>query len=285
MPTNNDLPNLSLIDAIGTAIIDIIDVGVIIGDKQSVIIYWNRGAKDIFQYTTEEVIGKYVITITETAFEIDSHGGDDRPPQPDVDRMSENILGKTIRLEGTRKDGTKFPLELYVVMYQDHQQICSMAMVTDISSKIQTDIYNHTREKITSQIEEIKRKMGNTEGRILQLIHSNSGMSGSNDKMSLSNDSMMASNNQLSTCNDKMVQNNNDMINANVDLMISNDKMILDNKMMIKSNDDMTASNHQMIADNNSMIIINQKLIEGSPDHSTQNTQVNITINTNPPAS
>ncbi|MGR3178957.1 MAG: PAS domain S-box protein [Candidatus Anammoxibacter sp.] len=95
----------SLTQAAGDAIIST--------DNRARIISWNNGAQTIFGYKEEEVLGKQIKVLIPERFR-DAH-------EKGFKRINltgkSDIIGKTVELQGLRKDGREFPAELSVATW------------------------------------------------------------------------------------------------------------------------------------------------------------------------
>lgn len=109
---------------------------IILADMQGNILSWNKGAKNIFGYEREEVIGQPLTLLIPERFREAHERGMQRVNQTHQTK----IIDKTVELAGIHKNGSEFPLELSLstwVMGEDR-----------FYSGIIRDITNH---KITEQ--------------------------------------------------------------------------------------------------------------------------------------
>jgi len=81
---------------------------IIAADAAGTIRYWNPGATRIFGYAAEEVIGQPLTTLMPDRFRAPHLQGIRRY----VETREARVVGHTVELEGRRKDGSEFPLEL-----------------------------------------------------------------------------------------------------------------------------------------------------------------------------
>lgn len=79
-----------------------------LGDQNGNIISWNKAARALFGYAAEEVL-REPLTLVMPARYRTSH-------QRGIERLRAtghpHIIGETVELNGLRKDGSEFPLEL-----------------------------------------------------------------------------------------------------------------------------------------------------------------------------
>lgn len=81
---------------------------IIAADGEGLIRFWNPGATRVFGYSAEEVLGKPLTTLMPQRYH-DLHRSGIRRY---VETLEARVVGKTVELEGRRKDGTEFPIEL-----------------------------------------------------------------------------------------------------------------------------------------------------------------------------
>jgi len=79
-------------------------------DAEMKIILWNPAAEKIFGYTTEEMLGQSLMKIVPESF----HNAKEKGFTKFQKTGSGPVIGKTLELEGKRKDGTLIPIELSV---------------------------------------------------------------------------------------------------------------------------------------------------------------------------
>lgn len=83
---------------------------IIIVDEAGYVMDWNKGAENIFGYTEAEMTGKSLTHIVPETLRAQHHAGLEQFKKT----QQTKIIGKTIELEGLRKDGTIIPLELSI---------------------------------------------------------------------------------------------------------------------------------------------------------------------------
>ena len=98
-------------------------------DHSGYVRYWNKAARNIFGYTSDDVIGKKVDLIIQ-AEELEIQ-------QADVtqEELSGNgrELGKTIELSGRRKNGEEFPIELSLSSWKTDEGEFTSAIIRDVT--------------------------------------------------------------------------------------------------------------------------------------------------------
>ncbi len=121
--------------------------GIILADGDGNIIQWNNGAQQIFGYTEGEVLGKpLTMLMPETYREAHQRGmervrGGGHP----------HIIGKTVEMQGLRRDGAVFPIGLSVGSWKIDQNIFFSGIIRDISEQ------KHTEGVLRSLSEALKK--------------------------------------------------------------------------------------------------------------------------------
>ncbi|NOX37172.1 MAG: response regulator [Calditrichaeota bacterium] len=104
---------------------------IITADTQGKIISWNKGAKQIFGYEEKEVLGKSLTILMPQRYR-ERH-------QKGLDRISKGgkykVIGKTLELEGLKKDGTEFPIELSLATWKVGDQVYFTGIIRDITER------------------------------------------------------------------------------------------------------------------------------------------------------
>jgi PAS domain S-box-containing protein len=113
----------SVIDAAKDAIISVNDKGKITS--------WNKGAEIIFGYTEEEATGQLVTLLMPEKFRALHHESFGRY----LATGETKIIGKTVELEGLRKDGSVFPLELLLGTWKVGEEIFFSGIARDITER------------------------------------------------------------------------------------------------------------------------------------------------------
>jgi PAS domain S-box-containing protein len=83
-------------------------------DQSGAVVYWNRSAEEMFQYSATESIGKPITHIMPESYR--------KAHESEIERIakggSAHSVGKILELEGLRKDGAVFPVELSLSAWQ-----------------------------------------------------------------------------------------------------------------------------------------------------------------------
>jgi len=108
---------------------------IISSDAEDKITFWNSGAKNIFGYSEEEVLGKPIsMLIPERYREAHSRG-----VQRYLATGEPHIIGTTAELHGLRKGNVEFPVELSLSTWRTKEKIFFSAIIRDISERKQAE--------------------------------------------------------------------------------------------------------------------------------------------------
>ncbi|MBF0381025.1 MAG: PAS domain S-box protein [Magnetococcales bacterium] len=104
---------------------------IISADENGDIIFWNKGAQNIFGYSVAEIVGKPVTTIIPKNLRSKHIGGFERYLKTGESRFE----GRSIELEGLKNDGTKFPLEISISSWVSTDKRYISAVARDITER------------------------------------------------------------------------------------------------------------------------------------------------------
>ncbi len=105
--------------------------GIITADQSGNITLWNNGAQNMFGYRIDEIIGKPITEIMPESYRT-SH---DENMQRLVKTGKAKHMAETLELEGLRKDGSVFPLELSLSTWRSQEIRFFAAIARDISDR------------------------------------------------------------------------------------------------------------------------------------------------------
>ncbi|MGH2751886.1 MAG: PAS domain S-box protein [Actinomycetota bacterium] len=105
--------------------------GIVSIDESGHIVFWNRGAQKVFGYWVEEVTGQPVQMLMPERYRGDHQRGFARYLSIGESR----IIGTTIEVEGLRKDGSEFPLELSLSTWTVDEQRFFTGILRDVSDR------------------------------------------------------------------------------------------------------------------------------------------------------
>ncbi len=125
--------------------------GIVTTSADGVIVSWNNGAKDMFQWKDEEILGKNLITILPEKYR-DAHI---RGMEMTKIKGFSQTAGKKTIAEGLRKDKTVFPIELTISQWKDGPITYYTGIIRDITEEELQDEFNEMLLKIYIEAEEI----------------------------------------------------------------------------------------------------------------------------------
>lgn len=124
------------------SVIESANDAIILADKNGRIISWNNGAQSIFGYEESEVVGNELQIIIAERFR-DAH-------RISMERYlisgNPRVIGKTVELNGVRKSGDEFPIELSIATWLEEGNIYFSSIIRDITER------KHTEEKINQMV-------------------------------------------------------------------------------------------------------------------------------------
>ena len=104
---------------------------IICADRQGSILFWNRAAERLFGYSEREVLGLPLVIIMPARFR-EAH----QERLTRYERTGEMaVIDRTIEVEGLRKDGKEFPIELSIGAWGTKEGQCYSAIVRDITDR------------------------------------------------------------------------------------------------------------------------------------------------------
>jgi len=104
---------------------------IICADRQGRILFWNRAAERLFGYSEGDVLGHPLLIIMPARFR-EAH----QERLTRYERTGEiAAIDRTIEVEGLRKDGKEFPIELSIGTWDTKEGQCYSAIVRDITDR------------------------------------------------------------------------------------------------------------------------------------------------------
>ena len=104
---------------------------IICADRQGRVLFWNKAAERVFGYSEHEVLGQPLLIIMPARFR-EAH-------QERLQRYEQTgeaaAIDRTIEVEGLRKDGKEFPIELSIGTWDTKEGQCYSAIVRDITDR------------------------------------------------------------------------------------------------------------------------------------------------------
>ncbi len=106
---------------------------IVLADNQGRIIAWNQGAQNIFGYAEAEVLGQPLPLLIPARYR-EAH-------RRSMERLQvtgePRLIGKTVEFHGLRKDGSEFPLELSLAVWQTGGNTFCSGFIRDITERQQ----------------------------------------------------------------------------------------------------------------------------------------------------
>jgi two-component system sensor histidine kinase/response regulator len=131
---------------------------IILADDHARIIFWNRGAEAIFGYREDEIVERSIELLIPENYREKHRAGFERFRT----RGRSQLVGKTVELEGLRKDGTVFPIELSLASWTNGEGTFFTGIVRDITERKRTEEMRRAKETA----EEASRAKSNFVARI-----------------------------------------------------------------------------------------------------------------------
>ncbi len=104
---------------------------IISSDSSGNITFWNNGARLIFGYREDEVLGRPLTTLMPDRYVASHVEGMERVNTTD----ETHIIGRTVELYGLRKDGSEFPLELSLATWTTSGGTFYTGIIRDITER------------------------------------------------------------------------------------------------------------------------------------------------------
>jgi PAS domain S-box-containing protein len=115
---------------------------IILADETGKIVFWNKGAETIFGYVEDEILGAQIETLLPETYRAQHQESFERF------RLTgrSQIIGKTVELQGLRKDRSLFPLELSLASWTNGTGTMFTAIIRDITVRRRTEELRWAKE-------------------------------------------------------------------------------------------------------------------------------------------
>lgn len=124
---------------------------IVLADHKGNILSWNRAASRLFGYTDDEVRDRPLTMLMPPRHRVAHQRGLARVRETGQSRL----IGRLVELEGLRKDGTEFPLELSLAMWKADGVVFYSGIIRDITQRRRAeeilDRLRHLHEVILTQ--------------------------------------------------------------------------------------------------------------------------------------
>ncbi|MGE0277286.1 MAG: PAS domain S-box protein [Nitrospiraceae bacterium] len=109
---------------------------IVLADEDGLIVSWNQAARRLFGYTEAEVRGKPLTIIMPERYRAHHERGFQRVRTTGQSRL----IGNLIAVEGLRKNGTEFPLELSLATWKSGGQSFYSGIIRDITERRRSEV-------------------------------------------------------------------------------------------------------------------------------------------------
>lgn len=128
-------------------------------DARGRVVTWNRGASDMFGYTSEEMVGEPLGAIIPERFR-EAH-------KEGVERVTgggeRHVIGQTVELAGVHRDGKEFPLELSLATWEVNRRRLYSGIIRDITERKRAEdalqVANKSLNEKNEQLEALSGKL------------------------------------------------------------------------------------------------------------------------------
>lgn len=124
---------------------------IVLADHNGNILSWNRAASRLFGYTDDEVVGRPLTMLMPERHRAAHARGLARVGETGQSRL----IGRLVELEGLRKDGSEFPLELSLATWKTGNSVLYSGIIRDITQRRRAeeilDRLRHLHEVILTQ--------------------------------------------------------------------------------------------------------------------------------------
>jgi PAS domain S-box-containing protein len=112
--------------------------------------FWNDGARSMFGYEPEDILGKELTTLMPQRFHDDHRKGFARY----LETGQAHVIGRTLELVGLHSDGTEFPLELSLGEWRRGEGRAFTGVIRDLSERKRTERYLAAQFSVASVLAE-----------------------------------------------------------------------------------------------------------------------------------
>jgi len=130
-------------------------------DADDRVIFWNRGAENIFGYSQEEVLGKPVTILIPERYAEAHRAGVKRF----LSTKQPVLIGSVAEQQGLRKGGKEFPIELSLSTWNTKEGTFFTGIIRDISGR------SEARKALEQRTEEARQRTGELESLIQMVAH------------------------------------------------------------------------------------------------------------------
>jgi PAS domain S-box-containing protein len=123
---------------------------IVLADGKGHILSWNKAATSVFGYREREVLGKPLTMLMPERYRAAHQRGVDH-----VRKTGESkLIGHTVELQGLRKDGREFPLELSLASWKANGEVYFSGIIRDISVRKREESHLAVQYAVTRALAE-----------------------------------------------------------------------------------------------------------------------------------
>ena len=135
---------------------------IIVADSRGNIISWNNAAQTSFGYEKQELLHKPLTILMPEEYR-DAH-------KKGIERLTRggqsNVIGTTIELQGLRKDGSEFPIELSLSSWRSQKGVFFGGVIRDITERRQAkEALQKAHDELEQRVHERTDKLQESEDR------------------------------------------------------------------------------------------------------------------------
>jgi PAS domain S-box-containing protein len=123
---------------------------IVSAEEDGRIAFWNDGARSIFGYEQEDILGRDLTTLMPERF-VEAHR---KGLARYVETGRGNVVGRTIELVGVRSDGSEFPLELSLGEWRRGERRAFTGVIRDVTERKRTERYLAAQFRVASVLVE-----------------------------------------------------------------------------------------------------------------------------------
>ncbi len=129
--------------------------GIISANSEGKIVFCNKGAQDIFGYSPEEMMGSPLTLLMPQRFQSLHLRGFKRY----LDTGESRLMGRTIEIEGIKKDRSEFPIEISLSNWSLKGQQFFTAIIRDVTDRKRAEEFQRISEMKTAFISVVSHEL------------------------------------------------------------------------------------------------------------------------------
>ena len=150
------------------AVVETASDAIILADSQGTITSWNAAAQCLFGYAAEEVVGRSLTCLMPARYREAHAKGVERVRTSGHSRLA----GKPVELQGLKKDGSEFPMELSLGTWKTSQGSFFSGIIRDITERKRVEVaLRESQERFYQLAENIREVFWMTDPGKNQMIY------------------------------------------------------------------------------------------------------------------